>query len=266
MASVAGVYEERRMSIGRVFQRAFSAISLNPGVILGLALVVGALPSLIMSYAFFRLGLGNAEAIRSGAITPMGFGVGMMLSGLATFVISELVQGALTRATVSANEGHRASFGASLAAAVRVLLPLIGLSFLWAFGVTIGFILLVVPGIILLMMWAVAVPALVVERRGVFAAFARSAELTKGARWKIFGLCLVLLVIYWLLSLIVGIIGLGTYQPSNPAGFTIANLIGSIVVGTIFNTLWGTIQPSLYVELRQWKEGDSADNLAEVFA
>jgi hypothetical protein len=29
---------------------------------------------------------------------------------------------------------------------------------------------------------------------------------------------------------------------------------------------WGTIQPLLYVELRQWKEGDSADNLAEVFA
>ena len=46
----------------------------------------------------------------------------------------------------------------------------------------------------------------------------------------------------------------------------IANILGSVVLGTIFNTLWGTIQPSLYVELRQAKEGDSADRLAEVFA
>jgi hypothetical protein len=38
------------------------------------------------------------------------------------------------------------------------------------------------------------------------------------------------------------------------------------LVGTIFNTLWGTIQPSLYVELRQWKEGDRMENLEQVFA
>jgi hypothetical protein len=56
------------------------------------------------------------------------------------------------------------------------------------------------------------------------------------------------------------------YSAANPAGFTVANVIGSMVVGTIFNMLWGTVQPSLYVELRQWKEGDSADNLAQVFA
>lgn len=103
------------------------------------------------------------------------------------------------------------------------------------------------------------------ERRGIFAAFSRSSELTKGARWKIFGLSLVLLVIYWLLSIVVGMVGLGMYRPANPAGFTIANIIGSIVVGTVFNMLWGTIQPSLYVELRQAKEGDSMENLEQVF-
>ena len=142
----------------------------------------------------------------------------------------------------------------------------IGLSLLWAIGVGIGFILLIVPGIILLMMWSVAVPALVVEREGVFAAFSRSAELTKGARWKIFGLSLVLLVIYWLLSLVVGLVGLGTFNAATPGGLTVANLIGSMVTGTIFNMIWGTIQPSLYVELRQWKEGTSAESLAQVFA
>ena len=266
MATAVPVFEERRMSIGRVFQRAFAAISLNPFVILSLAFVIGALPGLLMTYFMYEIGLTNPAVLRSGSISSWGIAAAGFVSSILTFVISSLVQGALTRATVSANEGERVSFGESLAAALRVLLPLIGLSILWALGIGFGFILLVVPGIILLMMWSVATPALVVERQGVFAAFGRSAELTKGAKWKIFGLCLLLLVIYWLLSLIVGLVGLGTFRGSSPEGLTATNIVGSIIVGTIFNMLWGTIQPSLYVELRQWKEGDSADSLAEVFA
>jgi hypothetical protein len=83
MASVAPMYEDRRMSVGRVFQRAFSAIAYNPVVILGLALVVGALPGLIFSFAFVQLGLGpqseldHARNLGSGSGSPHashGFG------------------------------------------------------------------------------------------------------------------------------------------------------------------------------------------------
>jgi hypothetical protein len=34
----------------------------------------------------------------------------------------------------------------------------------------------------------------------------------------------------------------------------------------VFNAIWGTVQPSLYVELRQSKEGESMESLAQVFA
>src|SRR5215218_5305550 len=50
MASVTPVFEGERMSVGRVFQRAMSAISLNPIVVLGLALLIGAIPGLMMTY------------------------------------------------------------------------------------------------------------------------------------------------------------------------------------------------------------------------
>jgi hypothetical protein len=264
MATVAPVYEERRMSITRVFQRAFQAISLNPVVILGLALVVGAVPSLLMTALISRSGIGSQASIQIsfGAIIGAGF-----LSGVVGLVVSALVQGAITRATVTAIEGRRATFGESLSTALRVLLPLIGLSILLAIGIMIGFVLLIVPGIILLLMWAVAVPSLVVERGGVFAAFARSAELTRGAKWRILGLFLLLAVAYWLLSLVARIVGLGLYSPTAASnGFTIANIIGGIVVGTVFNMIWGTVQPSLYIELRQWKEGGSIENLEQIFA
>jgi hypothetical protein len=264
MATVAPVYEERRMSITRVFQRAFQAISLNPVVILGLALVVGAVPSLLMTALISRSGIGSQASIQIsfGAIIGAGF-----LSGVVGLVVSALVQGAITRATVTAIEGRRATFGESLSTALRVLLPLIGLSILLAIGIMIGFVLLIVPGIILLLMWAVAVPSLVVERGGVFAAFARSAELTRGAKWRILGLFLLLAVAYWLLSLVARIVGLGLYSPTAASnGFTIANIIGGVVVGTLFNMIWGTVQPSLYIELRQWKEGGSIENLEQIFA
>jgi Membrane domain of glycerophosphoryl diester phosphodiesterase len=266
MASVTA-FEHRGMSIGRVFQRAFSAIGFNPLVILGLALVIGALPGLLMTYLFVQLGLGRPAASPNGLIDPSGFFGAVFLSSIIGLLLASIVQAALTRATVSASEGVRATFAESLATGFRVALPLIGLTILFSFGVMIGLILLFVPGIILLTMWAVAIPALVVERHGVGASFRRSAQLTKGARWKIFGLFLVLLVIYWLFTIVAGLVGLGMYSAANSAaGLTVGNLLGSVILGTIINTVWGTIQPSLYVELRQWKEGGSLENLQEVFA
>jgi len=164
------------------------------------------------------------------------------------------------------NEGHRASFGECLAAAGRVLVPLIIVGFLFAVAVGIGFILLVVPGIILMVMWSVAGPAVVVERDGVGRAFGRSQELTKGVRWKIFGLFLVLLVIYILLFTVLGVIGFSQVNAASADGLNTANLVGSVVMATLLNLTWGTIQPSLYIELRQAKEGGSLENLEQVFA
>jgi len=135
------------MDVGRVFQRAFAAIKLNPVVILGLALVVGAVPGLLMAYFTVQMGLMTPDAFRTGAISFSTIIGAAVIPTIISLVISALVQGALTRATVSAIEGRRASFGESLGTGVRVILPLIGLSLLWAFGVGIGFVFLSLEGL-----------------------------------------------------------------------------------------------------------------------
>jgi hypothetical protein len=190
----------------------------------------------------------------------------MALSWILAAVIGAVVQGALTRATVAEYEGHRASFGDCIAAAARVLLPLIGAGLVFAIAVMVGTVLLVVPGIIVMIMWSVAAPAIVVERDGVLKAFGRSAELTQGFKWKIFGLFLVLLVIYIVLFVVLGIVGLRTISVAAAQGFTVAGMVANILTALIVNLLWGTIQPALYLELRQAKEGGSLQNLEEVFA
>jgi uncharacterized membrane protein len=90
-------------------------------------------------------------------------------------------------------------------AGLVVVLPLIGLGILHSLAVAVGFMLLIVPGVMLYMMWSVAAPALVAERNSVFAAFGRSRFLTRGARWKIFALQLVIIVIYGMVSSSLGV-------------------------------------------------------------
>ncbi len=253
------------MSIGRVFERSFSTIAHNPLVVLGLAFVIGAIPGLLIAYLLVSFGLATPQPDVSGGLLA-GLATAMLLSMVVSLAIAAVVQGALTRATVAESEGQRASFGECLSIGLRFFLPLIGVGIIVGIGVVLGLILLIVPGVILGMMWSVAGPAVVVERQGVFAALRRSAELTKGARWKILGLALVVVVAYWLLSTILGFIGLASDSTSLAGAFSVSNLLGSVIVGTLFNAVMGTLQPALYIELRRWKEGTDVETLRDVFA
>ena len=75
----------------------------------------------------------------------------------------------------------------------------------------LGLLLLVVPGIILAVRYALAVPAAVLEDRGPAAALARSMQLTRGHGWRIFAIYVLLGAIVigaalaWLLPASVGI-------------------------------------------------------------
>jgi uncharacterized membrane protein len=197
-----------------VFERTFSTIGRNFVVVLGFALFVGAVPGLLLTYGLGRTGLMTPAKLASGSFgTFFGVLLGSVLIGI---VLSTLVQAALTRVTVQSSEGGTVSFGDALGTAFSVILPLIGLATVAGIGIMLGMILLIVPGVILFLMWSVAAPALVVEREGVFAALARSAELTKGARWKIFGIFLILMIGYWLISIVVGLVGLAATAPPMP--------------------------------------------------
>lgn len=267
MATQALRVSERKMSAGRVFERAFATIRHNPGVTLGLALLFGAIPGLLVTYTVTSA---RQDALSGGEGFLAGFLALTLLSSFVGLVISAFVQGVLTRATVAESEGRRAPFGECARAALAVALPLIGLSILLAIGVGIGFMLLIVPGAMLYMAWSVAAPALIEERGGIFGSFARSAELTKGARWKVFGVILILIVAYYLLSAVLGVVGIasiGAYDATNLiAGLPLSFLIANLVVGLLVNVFWGTVQASLYVELRDWKDGPATDRLEEVFA
>lgn len=75
-------------------------------------------------------------------------------------------------------------------------------------GVILAALLLIVPALILITIWAVLLPVVVAERQDVFDAFGRSQDLVHGNGWKVFGivllLCLILIGISFPLALALG--------------------------------------------------------------
>ncbi|HVD66897.1 MAG TPA: hypothetical protein VNB65_08385 [Gaiellaceae bacterium] len=107
------------------------------------------------------------------------------------------LQGALVVAIDDVRDGRAdLSIGETLDR-VRPRLSTLALAGLLA-GVAIGLglVLLIVPGLFLLTIWLVIVPAIMLEGCGVSAAFARSQELVRGYGWSVFGVIALTVLIY----------------------------------------------------------------------
>ena len=254
------------MSIGRILNTAFGAIFGNLFVMLGIAFLFGGLPQGVISY--FQQSL--TPQLTAGSIsTSQYFGL-VILGSLLNMVFTVLAQGALVRATIASSRGDRATFGECLSTALRRLLPLLGLGIVSGLAVGFAAILLIVPGIILAVMWYVAAPVVIAEREGVFAALGRSADLTKGERWNVF---VVLLILF---ALLVGLVILGAIGGAiagatgilSGGGNAMSLLVGgaTVVSGTISATIAGALPTAVYIELRGLKEGPEAQGLDAVFA
>ncbi|MBC6981876.1 hypothetical protein [Caulobacter sp. 17J80-11] len=253
-----------RFDMGRVVQRTFSVLSRNLTVFIGLALVLSILPQVL--FALFTYAKVMAAA-QSGVADPgamLGAIPKMMLGMVVAMICGAVLQTALVHGTVADLNGKPVTFGAALSTGLNRLLPVIGLALLSALAIGAASMLLIVPGVILAVLWCVATPVLVVERTGVFAAFGRSARLTEGSRWMIFGLMVAYLVAIWLVTLVSGAIGGIIGLALGSVGVIVNLLVQQVVMGlvSLVGTAGGAV---IYYELRSTKEGVGAEALASVF-
>lgn len=267
MATV--IEADEGVSVGRVFTRGIGVIADNPLTVLGIAFLFGAIPSVVLGWAQRSLLFGTMDRYQT--IGSLGVS---LVSMLISLTIQGLVQGALVRATLAYVRGERATLGECISASLTVVLPLVGLSVLMFLAVEIGLVLFIVPGVMLFVMWAVASPALVAERAGVFAAFGRSRYLTKGARWKVFGVETIMIIAYFLFMAAFGALMYATVGFSFSSVAAVAEtgilplgwLLATVISSTLVSMAWSTVQGSLYVELRNWKEGLPEQALEDIFS
>jgi hypothetical protein len=102
-------------------------------------------------------------------------------------VLYALGQAVVGYATVRTLRGEPAGMAASIARGVARLLPATIACGAAILIIMLGVVVFVIPGIIAAIVLIVTVPACVIEGLGPVASLRRSAELTAGFRWQIFG-------------------------------------------------------------------------------
>lgn len=261
----------RSFEIGRVITRTFGAIGRNFALFLLLAAILGGLPNLLFTWAQLKI-TGVTPSYTPQILT-------LWLGGVLVVLIGSLVlQASIVHASIADLKGRRASVGEALGAGLRHCLPLLLLAIVTGLGLILGLLLLIVPGIILSVVWSVAVPAKIAERTGVLQALSRSRDLTRGRRWPIFGLFLVYIVVVWIIQAVVMGIGLAIasalHGPINMATdggagflgvFQKSTLVSSPIIVTLVAMVSSSGLAALYYELRASREGIGAEALAAVF-
>ncbi|HEY1879654.1 MAG TPA: hypothetical protein VGG68_06970 [Caulobacteraceae bacterium] len=142
---------------------------------------------------------------------------------------------------------------------------LVILNVLIGIAVFFGAMLLLVPGIMVLLAFYVAIPACVVEGLTPLAAISRSRFLTRGQRWRLFGLLIVIILVSIgfgiIASLVTMMAGLNLAVTRAPAV-----IVASVVLNGVSTLFGAAIVGSAYVELAGIKGGGNVQQTAEVFA
>jgi Membrane domain of glycerophosphoryl diester phosphodiesterase len=250
--------------VGHVFTQAAAVLSRNFLTFFVVALVAG-LPRLLFT----------TPGTIAGALGHLSLGLSL------SFVLNTLGQAIVVYAAFQDMCSRPVDIGESLHVALRRLLSIIGIAlcmgtaFLVALAlpaaiagffmrphlyvaVAIGVAIGIAVATVLLTMWIVAIPACVVERRGPLSSIARSGNLTKGHRWRVFGMLLLLLAVAALIGGVVrALLGL--------TGSSTLTTLGTLAWIGVWGAFYATIVVVTYHDLRVAKEGVDVHQIASVF-
>jgi hypothetical protein len=257
---------QRKLDLARVLRDTFGIIKRQAALLFGLTFVLYLLPTAATTiYAVNISGKassGDPEAALALFASPV-YWVLLLLS----ILLGSFVYGYQLWIAISDLEGRTPTLQEALQVGLKRCLPILGAIALFGLGVGFGILLLIVPGIILGLMWAVTLPA-VVERGGVFASFGRSRTLTRGNRWRIFGLFLALVIVAGVVqAILTGIVGAGATANGGGAagGATIFAMVVISLYSWLMAVVFTVLLGALYVQLRELK-GGGGESVAQVFS
>jgi hypothetical protein len=178
------------------------------------------------------------------ALLALGGGtVGILLGSFVSVVAAFVLQATLVKAVQDVRDGHAdLSIRQTVNEALPFLAPVAGASILAGIAITIGLLLIIVPGLFLITIWAVIVPVIIIERSGALASFGRSRELVRGHGWHVFGT----LVLVYIIMLVVNIV-LGLIFSALP--HTLGDGLSSVISGTLISPFLALVVTLVYYRL-----------------
>lgn len=217
----------KRLDTANVFNRVFAIYRAQAAVLLTAALIVSLIPAAI-----------SVPDTRSAKA----------LSLAALFIFGVWYQGMVAEAVRDIQDDRRdLSIGGLFRSVADVLGPLIWTALIVLAGVFAGLLAFIIPGIVIGTWWAVAAPALVIERNGPMQAIRRSRELVRGQAWQVFGVLMVMLSIVLLVSIAFQSVALALADSG--IAYAAAVLVGNAVTAPMLALATSV----LYLELRTLK-------------
>jgi hypothetical protein len=179
------------------------------------------------------------NALLSWALGGFGAFIGLIFSVFGMF----LLQAALVKAVQDVRDGR---VDLDLRGTVAAALPYVGsvavASILASIGIAIGFILIIVPGLILLTFWSLIVPHIVIGGSGALESFGRSWRTVRGYAWNVFGTFIVVFLI-----LIVAQIVLSAIFLALPYGWR--SFIADLISGSLVAPFLAAVVTLIYYRL-----------------
>jgi hypothetical protein len=237
-------YQLRALSVGEILDTAFAVYREHFATLMVIAIVCQGVPSLLGTYVEVAGGIVMHPGLWFGAMVLSGLG-GLIAAGAMVRVISEVYLG----------------YPPSVGEALRYALSRAGRLFVAGLAkyliIMLAALLLFVPGIIVACGYAVVAQAVVLEDLPAATdALKRSWFLTRGHRWKAFGLGVVLFLLLGLPAMVLG--ALVAFLPALTTTFT----VGSQLVQLMLYPIFASGFTLFYYDLRVRKEAFDLDHLS----
>lgn len=247
----------RPLGLADILDGSFRVIRSNPGATLGLSAVLAVIKAAVTAGlqlgAYHLLNTVQFELIGTLVISAT---LGTVLTGMLTLVVTQDVLGVriTTREVLGRLRGRAWA--------------LLGLAVVIAALESLALLPLLVLGVWLWGLWAVAVPAMMVERSTIGGALSRSRRLVSGLWWRVCGIrslgfllasllgLLVSVPFILLASLVTGSDFFGTGPNSGlPVASVLIIAVGSVLASTLTAPVRAGVDALLYVDLRIRREG-----------
>jgi hypothetical protein len=151
--------------------------------------------AVVVPYELIVLGVAGSEAFGGHYV---GAGEVVVLNLFDALLLTSLISALHIHAVAVIGDGGRPRLLDVAKRGVRVLPVVFAAQLVAGLGIAVGFVLLIVPGVILMIRWAVVAQAAAIENVDWLGALRRSGELTRRSYLHAFGLLLV-----------IGVVGIG---------------------------------------------------------
>ena len=252
------------MGVGELLDAAIKLYRSQWKSLLGIAAIL--LVPITFLQAFLTRSVGGPFTTEPAPITSEGALVAASVIAVLQFLfVQPLLTAAVARASAEAYLGNRVLVGPTLRFALTRVHSILWISILSSLAALLGFILLIVPGIIVLVRFAFGSTVLVVERRKGSKALGRSWRLAKGHFWKLFGVFILAFLMAGIVASVLSIPAGLAFAAIGPSGWPIA-AVGDSLAGVLTTPFTTLITVLLYFDLRIRKEAFDLEVMAQEIA